>query len=72
MIKRIWNKFFRREQVVTLDSYIVVMTSWAIERIHMHLEEENHEYSAALYEEFAEMVDPRYDDYELFFATKVN
>lgn len=70
MIKRLYNKLFRKQQVVSLDSYIYVMNLWAIEKIKYNLETGNNEHADALFEEFREMIEN--DDYELLFSMKVN
>lgn len=71
MIKRIYNKFFRKQTQVPFGFYIEHLSIWAVERIRETHQEGNDKNSMAIAEEFYEMLDPEYENYEILFALKV-
>ena len=51
--------------------YIDHLSVWAVERIRETHQEGNDKNSMAIAEEFYEMLDPEYENYEILFTLKV-
>lgn len=60
-----------RKKQVPFEIYIAHLSEWVIDRMNYHNENDNHEDSLALGEEFFELFVPPDSDYELFYSIRL-